>query len=228
MTLRKKIIVLLLAGVSISLHAQEIQTATAFFDQVSERYGLVEDYVADIVITTEESELRGSIAYRIPNQMRLDFEEPAGQVMVSDGETLQVYIPNYNVVLQQSLRRRSDADLATLASEQGLNLLAENYSIAFLDSPEMVPLDDDDEDSEMVTKLRLNWRTTDQGFRQLVISITDDLLIRRIVGVTSTYEEVRFDFFDLRINQGIPDNRFDYEAPSSANNFTNFLFEGEG
>ncbi len=211
-----------------SLYAQEIQTATAFFDQVSDRYGEIEDYIADVTITSEQSQLSGSLEYRIPNQLRIDFDEPTGQVMVSDGEMLQVYIPQYNVVLRQSLRRRSDADLATMANEQGLNLLRENYSIAFLDSPDAVPLDEDDEDSEMVTKLRLNWRTTDQGFRQLIISVTDDLLIRRIVGVTSNYEEVRFDFENLRINQGIPDTRFEYEAPSSANNFDNFLFEGEG
>ena len=211
-----------------SLYAQEIQTATAFFDQVSDRYGEIEDYIADVTITSEQSQLSGSLEYRIPNQLHIDFDEPTGQVMVSDGEMLQVYIPQYNVVLRQSLRRRSDADLATMANEQGLNLLRENYSIAFLDSPDAVPLDEDDEDSEMVTKLRLNWRTTDQGFRQLIISVTDDLLIRRIVGVTSNYEEVRFDFENLRINQGIPDTRFEYEAPSSANNFDNFLFEGEG
>lgn len=223
-----RIIGLLFAGIAISLPAQQIQTATAFFDQVSQRYGEVDDYIADLTVISDDSTLRGTLEYRIPNQIRIDFEEPVGQVLVSDGENLQVYIPQYNVVLQQSLRRRSNADLATLANEQGLNLLRQNYSIAFLDSPTPVRLDENDETSELVTKLRLNWRTTDQGFRQLIISIDSDLLIRRIVGVTANYEEVQFDFEDLRINQGIPDTRFDYEAPSSANNFNNFLFEGEG
>lgn len=226
--MNRQVIGLLLAGLAISLPAQQIQTATAFFDQVSQRYGEVEDYIADLTVDSEQSTLRGSLEYRIPNQIRIDFEEPVGQVMVSDGENLQVYIPQYNVVLQQSLRRRSEADLATLANEQGLNLLRENYSIAFLDTPDPVRLDENDETSELVTKLRLNWRTTDQGFRQLIISIDADLLIRRIVGVTANYEEVQFDFEDLRINQGIPDTRFEYEAPSSANNFNNFLFESEG
>ena len=225
-TLKRRVTILLLAGLAISLHAQEIQTATAFFDQVSSRYGEIEDYTADLYITSEESESSGRIDYRIPNQIRIDFEEPTGQVLVSDGELLKVYIPRYNVVLHQALRRRSDEALATMANEQGLNLMRENYSIAFLDSPEPVVLDQGSE--EMVTKLRLNWRTTDQGFRQLILSITDDLLIRRIVGVTANYEEVRFDFENIEINQGIPDTRFEYEAPSSANTFDNFLFEGEG
>mgnify|MGYP006275147955 CR=1 FL=1 len=224
--MKLRIAILLIAGLTAVLPAQEIQTASAYFSQVSDRYGDIEDYVADISIITEENESFGALAYRIPNQLRIDFEEPTGQVMVSDGELLQVYIPRYNVVLQQPLRRRSDQALAALANEQGLTLLRENYSIAFLDTPDLVPLEEDSD--EMVRKLRLNWRTTDQGYRQLIISVTEDLLIRRIVGVTSNYEEVQFDFENLETNVGLPDARFEYEAPSSANNFNNFLFEGEG
>lgn len=213
--------------VSVSIvSAQDIQTAVAFFDEVSTRYGLVEDYTADITITSEDSESYGQIEYRLPNQVRIDFEEPTGQVLVSDGERLQVYIPQYNVVLQQALRRRTDQALATMANEQGLNLLRQNYSIAYLDTPEPVVLDEDSD--EMVTKLRLNWRSSNEGYRQLIISVDDDLLIRRIIGVTANYEEIQFDFENIAINRGIPDGRFEYEAPSSANLFDNFLFEGEG
>ena len=211
---------------SLALYAQEIQTAAAFFGQVSIRYGEIEDYSAELTITTDEVVMNGRLEYRIPNLVRIDFEEPTGQVLVSDGATLQVYIPHYNVVLQQPLRRRTDEALATLANEQGLNLLRQNYSIAFLDSPSPVPLETGSE--EVVTKLRLNWRNSTEGYRQLIISISDDLLIRRIIGVTANYQEIQFDFEDFRINEGIPESRFTYEAPSSANNFSNFLFEGEG
>ena len=217
---------MLALSASVALYAQEIQTAAAFFEQVSLRYGEIEDYSATLTITTDESVTSGRLEYRIPNQVRIDFEEPEGQILVSDGETLQVYIPQFNVVLQQPLRRRTDEALATLANEQGLNLLRQNYSIAFLDSPSPVPLETGSEES--VTKLRLNWRNSTEGYRQLIISIDDDLLIRRIIGVTANYQEIQFDFEDFRINEGIPDSRFDYEAPSSANLFTNFLFEGEG
>jgi outer membrane lipoprotein-sorting protein len=215
-----------LSFVAVGVSAQDIQTAAAFFDRVSARYGEIEDYSAYITIEGEERLSYGMLFYQIPNRVRIDFEEPSGQVLVSDGEVLQVYIPRYNVVLQQSLRRRSDEALATLASEQGLNLLKANYSIAFLDTPDLVPLDDGSD--EMVTKLRLNWRSTNEGYRQLVLSVTPDLVIRRIVGVTANYEELTFDFQDIELNRGIPDTRFEYEAPASANLFNEFLFEGDG
>jgi outer membrane lipoprotein-sorting protein len=209
-----------------SVFAQEIRTASAFFDQVSARYGEVEDYSARITITREETVSQGTIEYLLPNRIRIDFSEPEDQVLVSDGELLQVYIPEHNVVLQQPLRRRSDESLASLASEQGLNLMRRNYSIAYLDSPSPVPLDEGSD--EMVTKLRLNWRNSNEGYRQLILSVNQDLMIRRIIGVTANYEEVQFDFEDIVINRDIPQSRFEFDSPPSANLFENFLFEGEG
>jgi outer membrane lipoprotein-sorting protein len=143
-------------------------------------------------------------------------------------------------VLNQALSGAGSESVTGLASSDGLKLMQENYSIAYLDSPDPVPLDSPEEgqgsadafggsgSGEMVTKLRLTWRSTSEGFRELILSIDEDRLIRRIVGVTVNYDEIQFDFLDVRLNQNIPTARFDYEAPSSANLFNNFLFEQDG
>ncbi len=212
--------------VPILLPAQELLTAPAFFDQVANRYGSIQNYTASLTITTEESTSRGMVSFLSPSRLRIDFEEPEGQILVSDGVDLQVYIPRFNVVLSQELRSRGDGDGAMIANERGLVLLRQNYSIAYLDSPAPVPLEEGS--NEMVVKLRLNWRNNTEGYRQLVLSISEDLLIRRISGVTANYREVQFDFRNMEINPGIPESRFEYRGPSSANTFYGFLFEGEG
>ncbi len=217
------VVLLLLAGF---VSAQELLTATAFFDQVSERYGEIEDYTAQVTITNDGSRSYGTLYYRSPNKIRINFEEPEDQVIVSDGTRLQVYMPRFNVVLSQQLREESEEAMAALAGERGLELLRRNYSIAYLDSPGMVPLED--QSGEMVTKLRLNWRNTGEGYRQLVISVGEDRLIRRIAGVTVDYREVQFDFRNIELNPGVPASRFDYQRPPSANIYYDFLFEGEG
>ncbi len=223
---RRLLIATFLTILSVSpLFSQEMLTAGDFFDRVGERYTEIVDYAADLTIETEESTQSGELFYRRPNLIRINFEDPEGQVLVSDGETLQVYIPRYNVVLSQELLREGGPGPATMANAEGLELMQRNYSIAYLDSPEMVPLDEDSE--EMVTKLLLTWRSTNEGYRQLTLSIDEDLLIRRIIGVTIGFQEVQFDFADIRLNQNIPVARFDYEAPSSANTFEDFLFERE-
>lgn len=209
---------------------QEILTAPDFFDRVSERYSEIVDYSADLAIVNGETTYGGELFYRRPSFIRVNFGEPEGQVLVSDGETLQVYIPRYNVVLKQQLLREGGPGPAALANAEGLELMRRNYSIAYLDSPDPVPLNEESGGAaaeEMVTKLRLTWRSTSEGYRQLTLSIGEDLLIRRIVGVTIGFEEVQFDFTNIELNQNIPAARFDYEPPSSANTFEDFLFERE-
>lgn len=205
------------------LFAQEILTAPRFFDGVSERYGGINDYLANIRIQREESDMEGTLYYRTPDLLRIDFTVPEEQVLVSDGESLMVYVPRFNVVLQQNLRRQGSEAMASMASQEGLSLLRSNYSIAYLDDPDPVRLDE--ESRELVTKLRLTWRSTTEGFRQLTLSISEDLLIRRIEGITVNYDEIVFDFEDIRINQNIPARRFEYDPPASANTYSDFLFD---
>jgi len=209
---------------------EQLLTATQFFDRMAEEYGSIHDYVAEVSIKSEDDEMTGTLYYAEPDKIRINFTKPEGQILVSDGEMLKIHIPQYNVTLQQELRRQNTVGgaegMAGLASERGLSLLRRNYSIAYQQSPSPVQLDDNSE--EMVTKLRLNWRSPNEGYRQLVISVDEDYRIRRIVGVTANYREITFDFRDVRVNDNIPSSRFDYEPPSSANRYHNFLFDREG
>jgi outer membrane lipoprotein-sorting protein len=225
--MRKQLALLLLLTVFLfPAAAQEnIQTAQDFFDELANRYSQIEDYTAEITTERTDTTMRGTLFYKRPNRVRINFTQPEDQVLVSDGERLQVYIPEYNVVLQQSLRQRTQESMGNLATAEGLALMRNNYSIAYLDSPEPVPLEEGSE--VMVTKLRLNWQSNTEGFRQLTLSVTDDFLIRRIVGVSLNYEEVEFNFTDVQLNQNIPAARFNYEAPASANVYSDFLFGGQ-
>ena len=224
-TLLRGLSILFLVLFPLALHAQEILTAEGFFDEVSERYGKIQDYAARIAIARGQEVMKGKIYYKNPNLLRIDFTEPAEQVLVTDGEELTVYIPKYEVILLQKLKRRSQAALASLASSQGLHLLKKNYAVAYLSGPDFEPLDEGSK--EMVKKLRLTSRSTAEGFRQIVVAVGKNGLIRRITGVTLSYEEFLMDLSDIAVNQNIPDTRFKYEAPAYANVYQNFLFDAE-
>lgn len=218
--------IVLFSIVAGGLFAQEIQTATDYFGWISEQYGKIEDYQAEVKITRDETEMTGELYYKNPNLLRINFSDPEEQVLVVDGELLTIYIPKHSVIMQQPLKRRGSAAVASMASSQGLHLLKRNYSIAYLEGPDPIPLE---EGSRVrVVKLKLEWRNNEAGFRQLIISVGENGLIRRIIGVTLEYEDLQFDFRNIVINQEIPDARFNYESPASANIFNNFLFEPEG
>lgn len=209
-----------------SLSAQDIVTAAQFFNTVSEKYGSVADYSARVSILQGKTPMEGNLLYRNPNKMRIEFSNPAGQVINSDGKTLTVFLPKYSVAFSQELKKRSDAAVAAMASKQGLNLLKSSYSIGYVTGPEPVPLDGSS--GESVVKLKLTWRSGTQAYRQLELSIAANGFIRRIVGVTAGQQTLQFDFSSIKTNIGIPDNRFDYDSPPTANMIHNFLFEPEG
>ena len=209
-----------------SVFSQEIVTADKYLESVSERYSSIKDYEARVVIRSDSTDMTGNLSFREPYFLRIDFTEPAEQVLVFNGEVLTVYIPRLRAVLNQAVspvRRSSSPAGASLASAQGLQLLRRGYVPAFVSGPEPVPLDDRNRD--LVVKLRLTRRLASEGFREIILSITPETrLIRRIEGRTIADALVRFDFTNIRINLGIPEQRFMYDSPASANLYNNFLF----
>ncbi|MBO7517305.1 MAG: outer membrane lipoprotein carrier protein LolA [Spirochaetia bacterium] len=219
------IICLIIFPVLFSAAQERIVTANEYLNFVSAQYGSIEDYEAKVAITKGKEKMTGTIYYKTPSLLRINFDNPKEQVLVVDKEKLVIYIPKYRVIMQQKLKKKGGVSGAGMASREGLKILKRNYIVSYLESPDFVPLDDGSE--EMVKKLKFVWRTADEGFRQLVMSVGEDNLIRRMVCVTADYTEMQFDFTDIKTNEGIPDTRFEYDSPASANVFENFLFEAE-
>jgi outer membrane lipoprotein-sorting protein len=208
------------------LYGQEIITAEKYLEMVSEHYSTIRDYEANIAIRSGNNDMIGTVNHLSPSFLRIDFTRPAEQVIVFNGELLTVYLPEFRAVLNQSINqsRRTGASGAGMASAQGLTMLRRNYVPSYDTGP--VPVQLENNSKERVVKLRLTRRSFAEGFREIVISINPDTkLIRRIEGRTIADGEVRFDFTNIRINQGIPEQRFIYTAPPSANMYNNFLFK---
>ena len=222
------IIICLIIFPALFSYAQDsgrIVTANEFLNYVSAQYGSIDDYEAKVTITKGKENMNGILYYKTPSLLRINFDNPKEQVLVVDKEKLVIYIPKYRVIMQQKLKKKGGVSGAGMASREGLKILKQNYTVAYLDSPDFVPLDDGSD--EMVKKLKFVWRTPDEGFRQLIMSVGEDNLIRRLICVTADYTEMQFDFTDIMTNEGIPDTRFEYDSPASANVFENFLFEAE-
>jgi len=206
------------------LFGQDIITAEQYLEMVSNTYASIRDYEANITIRSGNNEMVGSVSHLSPSFMRIDFTRPAEQVIVFNGEVLTIYLPEFRAVLNQSINRRSNpAAGAGMASSQGLSLMRRNYVSSFVTGPNPEPLDGTS--GERVIKLRLTRRSVSEGFREIILSINPDTrLIRRIEGRTIAEGDVRFDFTNIRTNVGIPEARFAYDTPPSANMYNNFLF----
>ena len=205
--------------------SQEIITADRFLNMVSERYANIRDYEARVIIRSDTADMAGNLSFLEPNFLRIDFSDPAGQALIFNGELLTIYIPRLRAVLTQAVTpiRHSPAGAASLASAQGLQLLRRGYVATFVTGPDPVPLDA--RTPEPVVQLRLTRRLVSENFREIILSISPEThLIRRIEARTLTNALILFDFTDIRVNVGIPEQRFVYVPPPHANLYNNFLF----
>ena len=202
--------------------AQEIMTAGRYLDQVSERYASIRTYTARINIVSGGTSMAGTVYAAMPNFLRIDFSSPAEQVILYDGESLMVFLPGERAILNQGVSRSGGANIATA---RGLNLLKRNYVPAFVVGPAPVPIEPGS--NEMVIKLRLARRSTGEGFTEIIMDISPDTqLIRRITGRTINETTVRFDFYGVSLNTGIPERLFIFESPPASNMYNNFLLRG--
>ncbi|MDR0910166.1 MAG: outer-membrane lipoprotein carrier protein LolA, partial [Spirochaetaceae bacterium] len=96
----------------LSIGAQEIVTADKYMEEISNIYAEINDYEAQISIISGTTQMDGSLSFKNPNLLRIDFSNPAEQVVLYDGKALTVYLPAYRVVLNQN----APAQGASLAS----------------------------------------------------------------------------------------------------------------
>lgn len=207
------------------LGAQTLLTADQFFAQLASKYASVTDYQADVQITAGHQPMTGILIFKSPTLLRIDFSQPADQVIVFDGKTLLVYLPQYRAVLRQDASEQGiSLGTATLASKEGLSLLRRNYTIGWEHSPTPEPLDPGS--SEEVYRLMLSRKSVSEGYKNIRLSVNvDTMLIRRLEGWTVSNDKISFDFQNIRLNQGIKEDKFVYDAPASANVYNNFLFQ---
>ncbi len=206
-----------------SSFSQGILTATSVFKEVSEFYGTVRSYEADVNIKIGKTSMTGKVSFKRPNLLRIDFSDPAEQVICFNGDLLTIYLPGSAAILNQSVDSKSSDGSVNLATPQGLALMSRYYTVAWETGSDALPLDENSD--ERVLKFVLSRRTTSEAFRYIKLAVSSDTkLIRRIEAVTPQNETYVFDFKNYALNRDIPDNRFIYDPPTSANNYNNFLF----
>ena len=221
--MKKLIISFCALFLTVSVFAQNITTASAYFKTVSEYYGTIKDYEVDFEIKIEKKETAGKLSFKAPSLLRMDYTNPEEQVICFNGDVLTIYLPDAPAVLQQQVSPDNTNNTASLTTPQGLSLMSRYYTVAYETGQNAEPLDE--ESDEMVVKLILTRKSASEAFRYIKIAINDETkLIRRIEAVTTKGEEFVFNFYDYVLNQNLSEQRFVYDAPSSANNYNNFLF----
>lgn len=208
------------------LFCQEITTANVFFSEISEMYSKIKTYSANlsIIIGTTNQSMNATTYFKHPNRLRIDFTKPNNQVILFTGDTLTIYVPEYRMILNQTIDKDNMIGTTYSATPQGLSLLKRSYTIAYETGASPQPLEEGSNEQAII--LILNRRSATEAFRSIRLFISPKTkLIRRIEALPLSGSKIIFDFTSYQLDVSIPDTRFLYDIPPNADMINNFLFE---
>lgn len=204
----------------------EFTTVSDIVKRVKDRFGALESYQADFQVISEKLGTKvyknGKIYYKNSNKMLLEFTKPQGQKIISDGKTMWIYIPSMNVVAEQDLKSDSDSIFSS-GTQSGLKRLFSKYHYKFASKTQP----EKQSDGSMEYTLFLKQRETRSGFRTMKLWISEDYLITRAFGESSTGKNVEIKFEGINTKESVPNSKFSFDIPSNARVIKNPMISEE-
>ena len=193
----------------------EFITVSDIVKKIKKRFSEIDSYQANFKIVSEKfgskAYQQGLLKYKASNKILVEFHKPYGLKVISNGETMWIYIPSMNVVAEQDLK----ADYNTIffsGTKSGLRRLFSKYHYRFAtkEQPEKQP------DGTRKYTLLLNQRESRSGFRTLKLWVQEDYLITKAHGESTTGKSIAIEFSNIKIGVNLPNGIFKFDIPSKA------------
>ena len=203
----------------------DFTTVSDIVDNIKKNFGKIESYQANFTIVSEKTgktiHQTGTIRYKAHNKLNIEFSQPFGQKIVSNGKMMWIYIPSMNVVAEQDLN--SESGIFTSGTKNGLNWLFSKYHYRFAskDQPEA-----QDDGTKRYT-LILKQKESRSGFRKMKLWVSERYFIVRAQGETSTGKKMDITFSDLKTNVSLPNGIFKFDIPARARVIKNPMISEE-
>ncbi len=226
------IIVLVLILLACNLFSEEtdfikITTVKEILNNMVEKYEKIKTYRANFNIRSTidkvESWSKGQIKYRAPDTFIMLFKHPKDQIIYSDGKTLKLYVPQLNVLGEQSLEDYRPGFL--ISGKTSLYYLRSKFNFSFYKSnkPEII-------NDMPYYILLLTQKEVTAGFKTIILYISQYWIITKVKATTLNGNEIVIRFNNITINRKITDYEFKFNLPVNTQTIKNPLFyklEGE-
>lgn len=227
-----KTIAVLLICTTLHISAQEeLLSAKSLLQNLSKNFKTdIKDMEADIKWIQKNNTQEGTLLFKNPQKVRINFTEPEKQVICTNGYDLWLYVPYLNLVLNQNIlekekRKNEEGQMEVienpiLINPVGYDKFLTNYAIEYHETKEKVKYKDD----TMVYQLKLiRWRSSKNGFNVVYLIIEENGIIRRVEGITAAYRHIVLEIDNVTINKNISDLVFNYEPPPHATTVDDFI-----
>ncbi len=204
----------------------EFTTVSDVVKKVKKNFSELDSYQANFKIISEKLGTKtyksGVIKYKASNKLLVEFNNPKGQKIISDGKKMWIYIPSMNVVAEQDLKSDSDSFFST-GTTSGLKRLFSKYHYKFASKTQPEKQDDG---SNQYT-LFLKQMETRSGFRSIKLWISENFFITRAFGESTTGKSLEIDFSNIKTNIVLPNDIFQFDIPPKARIIKNPMLSEE-
>ncbi|HOD14121.1 MAG TPA: outer membrane lipoprotein carrier protein LolA [Spirochaetota bacterium] len=217
--------IILAAATGVYAFKFDFTTVSDIVDNIKSSFGKMDTYQADFTIVSEKmgktTQQGGIIKYKADNKLCIEFSQPHGQKIVSNGKMMWIYIPSMNVVAEQDLN--SDNRMFSSGTKSGLTWMFSKYHYRFASKEQPEP----QEDGTKRYTLILKQKESRSGFRTMKLWVTERYFIIRAQGETSTGKKVDIRFSNLKTNISIPNGVFKFDIPARARVIKNPMISEE-
>ena len=215
---------------------EELLGAKELLKNISDNFrSTIKDYKAEIKWIQNDITQTGTLYFKNPQKMRINFTEPEGQVICTNGYELWVYIKTHRLLLHQNILEKEkvkneEGKTETIISpillnSVGLDKFLVDYSIQYHETKEKVFY----KDNSKVYKFKLiRWRSSKNGFNTIFLTVQENGLIRKVEGITAAYRHIFLEIDNIEINKNVSELVFNYTPPAHCNTVENFIISQEG
>ncbi|MDH5656336.1 MAG: outer membrane lipoprotein carrier protein LolA [Spirochaetia bacterium] len=183
--------------------------------KVKHKFEDLDTYTANFQIESTDGSSRknmsGKLFFKQPGKIRFDFSAPAGDLIVSDGKILWIYIHKLRAVGKQDLtldKKTQDNSKIFLATPgPGISRLFSKYHYRFdtTEQPRAI-------DGGMYFVMDLTQRVKVGGFENIKLFIdSETYLIKKAVGTDNLSRKTTIVFSNQKINPSIEGKLFQYK-----------------
>lgn len=150
---------------------------------------------------------RGTISFRKPDKVRMDFSRPRRQSIVSDGESIWIYVPRLKLLGQQELKSKGDEGFFSKKIPIGLNRLFSLYHYSFTKQKQPSQANIGGQKGKYYT-LALKQTTMTSGFRKMTLWVNQDYHIRQVKASTALGKKVTMTFTKIKTGIDLKESLF--------------------
>ena len=210
-------------GLEANAYKFDFVTVGDVVKEIQSNFGKLRSYQANFSIASTRAGRKttqtGTVRYKAPDKLLIEFSNPAGQRIVSDGKTMWIYIPSLRVVAEQDLRSSN----VPAVTASGLRRLFSRYHYRFAGKDQPEP----QTTGEPLYTLQLRQKETRSGYRSMKLWVNKDYMIVRAQGETSTGKTVEISFSNIRTNVDFQNALFRFEMPPGARTIKNPMVSEE-